>query len=195
MAIPISFEEENIIIDTPDGADPDAFPPVPALRMKTEGMTDSRIEKYATVTCWKLTQPELSEILRTKRLYMVQFGDKLAPTFISGIKELIIEPPEPPEKTQTCVINISRCNKIKDYVPITRGTIWGNPFIIGVHGDREFCLEMFERDLRQRLINEPGLKEELLKLDGKILGCVCTPLPCHGDILVSLIEELKTAPQ
>jgi hypothetical protein len=33
---------------------------------------------------------------------------------------------------------------------------------------------------------------ELLKLDGKILGCHCKPKACHGDVLVRLIEELKT---
>lgn len=191
MAVPISFEEENIILDTPDGADPDEFPPVPALRMKTEGGADSTIEKYAIVTCWKLTQPELMEIVRTKRLYMVQFGNKLAPTFISGVKELVIEAPEAPPKQATAVINIVGLSSKVKYTLITRGTMWGNPFIIGIHGTRQECIDKYERDMRTRLINEPSLKEELMKLDGEILGCVCAPEPCHGDILVQLIEEIK----
>jgi hypothetical protein len=30
----------------------------------------------------------------------------------------------------------------------------------------------------------------LFELKGKILGCWCHPLPCHGDVLVKLIKEL-----
>ena len=28
------------------------------------------------------------------------------------------------------------------------------------------------------------------ELRGKILGCWCKPKPCHGDILVKLVEEV-----
>jgi hypothetical protein len=39
--------------------------------------------------------------------------------------------------------------------------------------------------------NRPDLFSRLPELKGKILGCYCKPLPCHGDILVSLIEDME----
>ena len=32
---------------------------------------------------------------------------------------------------------------------------------------------------------------DLHELKGKTLGCFCKPQPCHGDILIKLIEKLK----
>jgi hypothetical protein len=72
------------------------------------------------------------------------------------------------------------------YVPIDRGTVWGNPFIVGEDGDRETVIENYKIYL--------GLKPSLLKYidnlyadlpgkTGKVLGCWCYPLSCHGDIL------------
>ncbi|MFC1766370.1 DUF4326 domain-containing protein, partial [Planctomycetota bacterium] len=38
-------------------------------------------------------------------------------------------------------------------------------------------------------------KEYLLKclgeLKGKVLGCFCKPLACHGDVLVELVEVME----
>ncbi|CAG1022170.1 hypothetical protein DOJK_01483 [Patescibacteria group bacterium] len=33
-------------------------------------------------------------------------------------------------------------------------------------------------------------KDQLLKLRGKILGCHCKPLACHGDILANYLNSL-----
>lgn len=74
----------------------------------------------------------------------------------------------------------------KDYdVYIGRGSKWGNPFIIGKNGTREEVIILYEKWL---------LKNELLILDlkelrGKKLGCFCYPSPCHGDVLIKLIED------
>ena len=37
--------------------------------------------------------------------------------------------------------------------------------------------------------SQPQLIEELKTLKGKILGCWCKPKPCHGDVLVKLIQK------
>jgi hypothetical protein len=71
------------------------------------------------------------------------------------------------------------------------GSPFCNPFIIGKDGARNEVIEKYEEYLRQALIEIPGLDEELLKLDGKILGCWCFPKKCHGDIIVKLIKEIK----
>jgi hypothetical protein len=35
------------------------------------------------------------------------------------------------------------------------------------------------------------LRQKLLELDGHELVCYCKPAPCHGDILIKLVEEIK----
>jgi len=44
---------------------------------------------------------------------------------------------------------------------------------------------------RQRLANDLNLRQKLLELEGHELVCYCKPAPCHGDILINLIEEIK----
>lgn len=75
-------------------------------------------------------------------------------------------------------------NKKKEVfdVYIGRGSIWGNPFKIGADGTREEVIEKY----RQYLIENPELVIHTAQLKGKILGCFCTPLPCHGDILAKI---------
>ena len=75
-------------------------------------------------------------------------------------------------------------------------SIWANPFKIGRDGTRDDVLCKYEKLLRDKLytndVNKATTyKQDLLKLDGKILGCWCKPEPCHGDVLLKLIEELK----
>lgn len=33
--------------------------------------------------------------------------------------------------------------------------------------------------------------KHLEELRGKVLGCWCSPLPCHGDVLIEFLEEAK----
>jgi len=70
---------------------------------------------------------------------------------------------------------------------IGRGSIWGNPFIIGKDGDREEVV----RKYRARILDKPELLADLHKLEGKVLGCYCAPLACHGDVLVELLDNRK----
>lgn len=68
---------------------------------------------------------------------------------------------------------------------------FANPYKIGVDGTRDEVLTKYKKYIIKRLKNEPQLSEELLKLDGKNLGCWCAPESCHGDILLKLIEKYK----
>lgn len=67
---------------------------------------------------------------------------------------------------------------------IGRGTKWGNPFKIGKDGNRQQVIELY----RQYVKNNQELMEALPELKGKVLGCSCKPRPCHGDVLVELIN-------
>ena len=70
-------------------------------------------------------------------------------------------------------------------VRIDRRTKWGNPYVIGQHGDRATVIARYEARLRQR----PDLLRALSELRGKDLACWCAPLPCHGDVLLRMAEE------
>ncbi len=71
-------------------------------------------------------------------------------------------------------------------INIGRPSIWGNPFVLGRHGNRAQVIEWYERRVR----NSPGLLKRLEELRGKVLACHCGPhQPCHGDVLVKLLKE------
>jgi len=70
---------------------------------------------------------------------------------------------------------------------IDRTTKWGNPFVIGRDGTRTECLSKY----REWILTQPHLVESLKELDGMVLGCWCKPLPCHGDILIEMVESKK----
>jgi len=80
---------------------------------------------------------------------------------------------------------VVHCKKEEYNVYIGRGTVWGNPFKIGKDGTRKEVLDKYEK----WVVTQPKIIESLHLLKGKILGCWCKPYPCHGDILVRLIDE------
>lgn len=83
----------------------------------------------------------------------------------------------------TQVVNI----RTSDYdVFIGRPSDWGNPFEIGPDGTREEVIAKYRVYLKRRL----DLQRRFGELVGKRLGCYCHPLPCHGDVLVEMIEGI-----
>lgn len=71
---------------------------------------------------------------------------------------------------------------------IGRGSIFGNPFIIGVDGSRSDVLMKY----MQYAISNKTIMSQLYTLDNKILGCHCKPKKCHGDILKMLRDKQLT---
>lgn len=59
---------------------------------------------------------------------------------------------------------------------IGRGTYYGNPFVVGVHGKRGECIERFRCEIL------PDLDVEGLR--GYNLVCNCAPNPCHGEAIL-----------
>jgi len=72
-------------------------------------------------------------------------------------------------------------------VYIGRPSKWGNPFRIGEDGNRMEVIRRYEEYIR----SNPSLLSDLDELRGKILGCYCAPLPCHGDVLIALLDEVE----
>jgi hypothetical protein len=65
---------------------------------------------------------------------------------------------------------------------VGRPTKWGNPFEIGRDGSRADVIRKYER----WLVRQPHLMNALPELRGKVLGCWCSPLPCHAEVLIRL---------
>ena len=72
-------------------------------------------------------------------------------------------------------------------VYIGRGSKWGNPFIIGVHGNRSDVIEKYEK----YIAGNAELLSKLNELKGKNLICYCAPLACHGDLLLKLANSSR----
>ena len=72
---------------------------------------------------------------------------------------------------------------VDNTVLIDRRTKWGNPFKLGVDGDRKQVIALYRADLWRRIQAGEIALEELAELDGCWLACWCEPLPCHGDVL------------
>jgi hypothetical protein len=73
-------------------------------------------------------------------------------------------------------------------------SIWANPYKVGDKKgqyEREESLRLYENYIREKIKGSESMKEELLKLKGKNLGCWCKPEGCHGDILMKILEEYK----
>ena len=80
-------------------------------------------------------------------------------------------------------------NKHKAGIPagavyIGRGSIWGNPFVIGKDGDRNEVCEKHEQYLWKQIQSGNIKIEQLAQLHGRDLVCFCAPARCHGDTLV-----------
>ncbi len=83
---------------------------------------------------------------------------------------------------------VVHCRKQKFDILIDRRTIWGNPFIIGIDGTREDVIAK-HKDWFYNSTEAAHLRSKVHELKGKILGCWCAPLSCHGDTLANASIE------
>lgn len=83
---------------------------------------------------------------------------------------------------------------------------FANPYTERACGTREAAVARYEELMRRRLVRGGAVgvvvgvraaawsaerwRRELLALRGTRLGCWCHPDPCHGHVLVRLIDEL-----
>lgn len=89
-------------------------------------------------------------------------------------------------KVMTKVVNL----RAEGYdVYIGRGSKWGNPFKIGIDGNREEVIEKY----REWILTQSELIQSIHELENKILGCYCKPEACHGDVLLELLAAEKLA--
>lgn len=90
--------------------------------------------------------------------------------------------------TESPSTKVVHCRQTYD-VYIGRPSKWGNPYRIGPDGDRLTVIRKYEQYLREN----PDLLAALHELRGKVLGCWCKPLACHGDVLSRLADTYQAA--
>ena len=80
---------------------------------------------------------------------------------------------------------VVNCKKSKYDVFVGRPSIWGNPYVIGKDGTREEVIAKY----KEYLMKDTFLLSKIKELKGKVLGCYCSPLPCHAEILAEIANE------
>lgn len=81
-------------------------------------------------------------------------------------------------------------NKHRDVIPrgsvyIGRGSPWGNPFKVGIDGNRDEVINRFRVEILPNL--------DLRPLHGKDLVCFCAPKKCHGDVIMEVLYAQENA--
>jgi hypothetical protein len=84
------------------------------------------------------------------------------------------------------VYNRHHGNAPADAVYIGRGTPWGNPFVMGVDGNRNEVCNKYLVSLLENPLLVARIKRELR---GKDLVCSCKPRQCHGDDLLDIANS------
>lgn len=73
-------------------------------------------------------------------------------------------------------------NQCSNSIYIGRGSKWGNPFRIGIDGNRATVITKYSH----WLCDQNHLLQALNELRGMDLLCFCAPAACHGDLLLQL---------
>ena len=83
-------------------------------------------------------------------------------------------------------------NLRKEYfdIYIGRPSIFGNPKKVDKLRplSRDEAIAWYRKYFYKKIKTDPKFKFAVERLRGKILGCYCKPLPCHGDIIVEYLE-------
>ena len=87
---------------------------------------------------------------------------------------------------------VVHCKREPYDVYIGRGSVFGNPFAIGVNSwTRDDVIRLYKEWFYGRIEKMPIFKKKVLALRGQIIGCWCKPKACHGDVIVEYLENLK----
>ena len=95
------------------------------------------------------------------------------------------------------ITRVVHCRREPYDVYIGRPSKWGNPFTHKAGTRAEFVVPTRREAVAkyEEYIRASPLMEDIVELDGKILGCWCKPQSCHGDVLVRILDEIKNGKQ
>lgn len=89
-------------------------------------------------------------------------------------------------------MKVVHCKKESYDIYIGRPSVWGNPFTHKNGTTAEFICASREEAVakyKEYLLQNEELLSKLSELKGKVLGCWCKPLACHGDILIEMANK------
>jgi len=93
------------------------------------------------------------------------------------------------------VVNIKGLPK-SSYHYIGRGTVLGNPYLIGKHGNRTEVISLYKQLLWSQIKAQGPMSKAIMSLAGSsqdiVLGCHCKPLACHGDVVKAAILWVRS---
>lgn len=84
---------------------------------------------------------------------------------------------------------VVHCRRAPYDVYIGRPGPWGNPYVIGTDGTRDEVIARYRVWIRG---NTELVAQARKELRGKVLGCFCSPRPCHGDVLAEIANAPDT---
>jgi Domain of unknown function (DUF4326) len=88
---------------------------------------------------------------------------------------------------------VVHCKRARFDVYIGRPSLWGNPFSHLPRSAAEILVPTREEAIRRYegwILGQPDLVLRAKReLRGKVLGCWCAPMPCHGDVLARIANE------
>ncbi len=90
---------------------------------------------------------------------------------------------------RTTVVNIrhAKCDVYIGRARPGQDGYFGNPYHVEPHG-REIAISMFRSYFARRL-KDHEYRLRVLSLRGKILGCYCQPLACHGIVIADWVNS------
>lgn len=136
----------------------------------------------------KTAAPEVFEKVKAGKMTMQDANKavRAIPTDPWGADEK--ERKEKVEAGQSVVANQQRdknliawAEKNGKAVRVDRGSLFGNPFVLGADGDRDAVCDAYEDHY---LPHKPSIMNALHSLKGKVLICHCYPLRCHAQSLI-----------
>ncbi len=93
---------------------------------------------------------------------------------------------------KTKLINYRTYNLDRSKVrPVDRRSIFGNPFKITSRCTRKDSIRKYKQRFNRLIANNEEFRTAVELLRGHTLGCWCTPLPCHGDVIIEYLEGLE----
>lgn len=88
----------------------------------------------------------------------------------------------------TTLVNI-RHYRNSSFVRIDRLSKFGNPFRIGKDGTREDVIEKYRKYFYERIKTDMKFQQAVEDLRDCVLGCWCSPLPCHGNVIINYLQS------
>jgi hypothetical protein len=85
-------------------------------------------------------------------------------------------------------VEVVNVNDSEYDVYIGRGSLFGNNYVIGVHGSREEVIEQYTHEFLDRVRTDSQFHDAVMALTNNRIGCHCKPKPCHGDVIKKYIE-------